>query len=207
MPEPDFEGARQYALGRLSRELSPALRYHSLAHTRDDVAAAAARLATLEALGLADRRLLLTAAFFHDIGYVEQRSDHEAAGICIVEQALPRFGYSAAEVEKVSALLRATQLPQTPHSLIEELLCDADLDVLGRADYWRRSHDLRAEWEYFGLCVTDTDWHRSQLEFLRGHRYFSASARALREAQKQANIAHLLALLDGHVPPAKVVSS
>ena len=34
MPEPDFEGARQYALERLARELAPMLRYHSLAHTR-----------------------------------------------------------------------------------------------------------------------------------------------------------------------------
>ncbi len=203
MPEPDFEGARQYALERLARELSPALRYHSLAHTRDDVAVAAARLAEMEALRPADQTLLLTAAYYHDLGYVEQRSDHEAAGILIVQRVLPGFGYTPVQVERVAALLLATQLPQTPQTHAEEVLCDADLDVLGRADYWQRSHDLRAEWEHFGLRVSDEEWHRSQLDFLRGHRYFTASARALRETQKQANIARLLVLLNGHAPPVR----
>ena len=66
--------------------------------------------------------------------------------------------------------------------------------VLGRDDYFARGHDLRAEWEYFGLRVTDHEWYRSQLDFLRGHRYFTASAYQLREATKQANMAHLLKL-------------
>jgi uncharacterized protein len=199
MPDPDFEGARQYALKRLQRELAPVLRYHSLAHTRDDVAVAAERLAALEGLGAADRLLLCTAAYFHDIGYITERANHEAAGIRIVKRVLPRYGYSAAQVDTVSRLLLATQLPQTPASHAEMIMADADLDVLGREDYWARSHDLRAEWEYFGLQVTDEEWHRSQLDFLLGHRYFTAAAIRLREATKQANIARLRRLLKGDV--------
>jgi uncharacterized protein len=197
MPEPDFEKARQYALDRLSRELPPALRYHSLAHTRDEVAVAAEHLAELERLGQPDRLLLRTAAYFHDIGFVERRADHEAAGIRIVQAALPGFGYSPAQVDAVSRLLLATQLPQSPRSLAEEILADADLDVLGREAYWTRNYDLRAEWEHFGLCVSDQEWYRSQLDFLSAHRYFTRSAQHLREAYKQANIARLRGLLNG----------
>lgn len=199
MAEPDFEGARQYARARLARELSPALRYHSLAHTCDDVVVAAERLAEMEGLAVADRLLLSTAAYFHDIGFVDQRADHEAAGIRIVQQALPRFGYSPAQVEAVCRLLLATQLPQTPGTPAEAILADADLDVLGRDDYWTRSRDLRAEWEHFGLRVTDHKWYQSQIEFLGAHRYFTASALRLREAAKQANIARLRMLLNGDV--------
>lgn len=42
MGQPDFEQAVQYALGRLERELSLKLCYHSLEHTRDDVVPASA---------------------------------------------------------------------------------------------------------------------------------------------------------------------
>jgi uncharacterized protein len=199
MPEPNFEGARGYALERLARELAPVLRYHCLAHTRDDVAAAALRLADLEGVTGEDRLLLLTAAYFHDLGYVERRTDHEAVGIRIVQAVLPRFGYSAAQVQTVSGLLRATQLPQTPLTPAEQILADADLDVLGREDYWQRADDLRAEWEFFGLKVSDEDWYRSQLEFLTRHRYFTAAARQLREPTKQRHITRLQALLSAGV--------
>jgi uncharacterized protein len=48
MHQPDFERAKQYALERLEQDLSPALTYHCLTHTRDDVMPAAERLAALK---------------------------------------------------------------------------------------------------------------------------------------------------------------
>src|SRR5688572_22008366 len=116
MPEPNFVGARQYALERLARELPPALLYHSYAHTAEDVTAAAERLADMEGLSGEERLLLRTAAYFHDIGFVEQREEHEAAGMRIVREVLPRFGYSAAQVEAICGMLEATRLPQTPRT-------------------------------------------------------------------------------------------
>ena len=200
MPEPDFEGARQYALTRLSRELAPEMRYHSLAHTRDEVAVAVERLAGMEGLPPADRLLLLTAAYFHDLGYVEHRESHEAAGIEIVRAVLPGFGYTPAQLDTIGAMLLATRLPQTPRTLAEAILADADLDVLGQEEYWTRSEDLRGEWATFGEHVTDQDWYRTQLNFLSAHRYFTASARRLRDAQKQANIERLMSLLANPAP-------
>ncbi len=181
MPEPDYQGARQYALERLSRELSPALLYHSLAHTRADVTVAVERLAETEGLPQPDRLRLRTAAYFHDIGYVERREEHEAAGIRIARAVLPGFGFTPAQLDVISALLLSIRWPQTPGTLAEEILADADLDVLGREDYWTRNVDLRAEWEAFGRRVTDQEGCRNQLRFLRGHRYFTASARGLRD--------------------------
>ncbi len=202
MPEPDHEGARQLALDRLARELSPALRYHSLAHTRDDVVVAAERLAELEGLPGADRQLLLTAAYFHDIGYVKQRDGHEAAGVAIIRQVLPGFGFDDEQVEVISRLILATRVPQTPRTLAEQILTDADLDVLGREDLWTRHLDLRAEREAFGSVVTDDEWYRGQVEFMRRHRYFTASARRLRDAAKRANLVRMLGRLRLARPPA-----
>jgi hypothetical protein len=74
----------------------------------------------------------------------------------------------------------------------------ADLDVLGRPNLVTRNLDLRAELAAFEGPVADCDWYRIQLAFLREHRYWIASARWLREEQKQRNIAALADLLEAN---------
>ncbi len=196
MDQPDFECARQYALGRLERELPPILFYHSLAHTRDDVVPAAERLAAMEGVDGEALLLLRTAAFYHDLGHVEQYTNHETIGIRIAAQVLPRFGYSAAHIQVICGIIMVTKLPQSPHTLLEEIMADADLDVLGRDDFFTRNEDLRAERAALGMLITDEEWYSGQLEFIQSHRYFTAAARTLREARKQQNIKELIKLLE-----------
>ena len=195
MHQPDFERARQYALERLERDLSPALTYHCLAHTRDDVVPAAERLATLEGVTGESLLLLCTAALYHDIGFVEQRDDHETIGVRIAREVLPRFGYSPAHIEAIGGMILATKLPQSPHTLLEEILADADLDVLGRDDFLIRSRDLQAELAAFGTPMSDEQWFGGQLKFMQAHRYFTVAARTLRDTMKQVNIEALISLL------------
>lgn len=195
MVQLDFEAARRYALERLERELPPGCVYHSLAHTRDEVVPAAERLASLEGVAGEPLLLLRTAAYYHDIGLVRQRANHEAAGVAIAVAALPRFGYSPAQIQAIGGMIMATQLPQRPHTPLEALLADADLDVLGRPDFLHRNQALRAEIETFGAAVGDAQWYEEQLRFLRAHRYWTAAARALRDDQKHVNYAALQRLL------------
>jgi uncharacterized protein len=195
MPEPDLERARQYVLQRLERELSPALTYHSISHTRDEVVPAAERLAGLEGIQGEDLVLLLTGAYFHDIGFIERRFNHEKASQRIASHALPDFGYSPAQLAVVERLIEATRLPQSPHNLLEEILVDADLDVLGRTDFMDSSQALRAELAVFEAPVTDREWYTIQVEFLTSHHYFTTAARKLRDAQKAQNIETMRELL------------
>jgi uncharacterized protein len=201
---PDFARAQGYALDRLARELSPRLTYHSLAHTRDDVLPAAQRLAALAGLTGEPLLLLETAAVYHDLGFVLQRDDHETHSIALAAAVLPGFGYQSGHIAAIGDLIQATRLPQSPGSLLAEILTDADLDVLGREDYWTRNDDLRAEWAAFGTVSTDVEWYQGQITFLSTHRYFTPMARGLREATKQANLdglAVVLADLQKAAPP------
>ncbi len=189
MERPDFEAARRYALDRLERELPVTLLYHSVAHTRDDVAPAAERLATLAGIGGEERVLLLSAAWFHDIGYIEQREGHEAISARIAGQVLPGFGYQPEQIRLICGAIQATKLPQTPANPLEALLDDADLDVLGREeDFFRLDQALRDEMANYGSVFTDLEWYTSKLRFLEEHHYFTEAAIALRQAGKQRNI-------------------
>ena len=186
-----FEQAKLYALRRLERELSPHLHYHRVEHTRDEVVPAAERLASMEGLKREARYLLLTAAWFHDLGYVEKLIYHELISMRIAAQVLPGFGYTAKEVEVVRWAILATILPQAPTTLLERVLTDADLDTLGRESFMVRNNDLRREFAYFGKKYSDIEWYRNQIKFLEDHKYFTPSARKLRGGGKLANIAEI----------------
>jgi uncharacterized protein len=196
MNSQNFEQARQYAENRLEQELSPDLLYHGIAHTRDEVVPAVEMLANMEGIHGKSLDLLLTAAWFHDIGYVEQVVDHESISARIAERVLPSFGCTGEQIEIISQAILATALPQSPRTLLEEILVDADLDVLGRANFMKRSTDLRRERALLGKEYSDEEWYSSQLIFLVGHTYFTASARFLRNAQKLINIAELKKILE-----------
>lgn len=191
----DHEGARAYALDRLANELAPVWVYHSLAHTRDDVLLAAERLAALEGLDDEVALLLRTAACYHDLGYIEQRNQHESIGARMAAAALPAFGYGPRQIALVQGMILATRMPQSPRTPLEQLLADADLDVLGRTDFLTRNHDLRTELESCGVQVDDAAWYAGQLAFLQSHHYWTATMRQLRDQQKRQNIVALQALL------------
>lgn len=187
----NFERAKQYALHRLEQELSPDLYYHGISHTRDDVVPAAERLAGMEEIRGESLHLLLTAAWFHDLGFVEQAPHHELISARIAVEVLPGFGYTDKQVEVVRWAILATAVPQSPTTLLEQILVDADLDVLGREDFLSRNRDLRRELASLGKSFTDAEWYASQLKFLEAYTYFTASARKIRDERKQVNISKI----------------
>lgn len=206
MTEPqrvDFEGAVHYVLGRLARELRPDRFFHSLYHTRDDVVPAVVRLAEMTGLNGDDQLLLVTAAYFHDVGYIERTNGHghEEASVAIARDSLPRFGYSPDQIEQIAAIIMATRMPQNPHGLLEELMADGDLDSLGRDDFVATGNRLRDELAVDSRVFSDAEWYRYEIAMLQSHHYFTEAARALRNAGKARNLAHMLALLDGASEP------
>ncbi len=191
----DFKGASEYIIQRLRSELSPALHYHCLAHTLD-VAEATRRLIETEKITVEAGILVETAALFHDAGMIYQYADHESRSAEMAMQILPGFGYSKASLDEVSALIMSTRLPQQPHSLHEQVICDADLDYLGRSDFFINAFKLRLEWQVNGIrSTTLAEWLDIQVDFLGDHQYFTKSAVKLREATRKSNLAEIIHLL------------
>lgn len=191
MEKPHYAEAIAYALARLKSELSPELTYHNLWHTQDDVMVSAVRLARQLGLDEEEVALLQVAAAFHDLGFIENVANHEMVGARMVAQLLPGLAFSSRQIETVMGLILATRVPQSPRSLLEEILADADLDLLGRPDFMARNACLRQEWANMGRVVASRAWFEGQLAFMREHQYFTAVAQRLRNATKQHNMALL----------------
>jgi uncharacterized protein len=185
--KPDVDAAKAYALARLSRELRPTLYYHSLWHTQDEVAPRAIWLAEREGLSKAAQGLVATAAYFHDLGFTVARGKHEQRSAQIAAEVLPRFRYTPEQIAVIQGMILATHIPQTPHTLLEQIIADADLDVLGREDFLTRNQALRLEMAAEGVTQTDMVWYAHQLLFFDQHHYFTPTARLDRLPGKTRN--------------------
>jgi uncharacterized protein len=157
-------------------------------------------LANREHLSPEDKALVDTATHFHDLGFVRQHTEHEAASAEMAADVLPHFGYTPRQIQRVVGMILATRLPQSPRTLAEQVVADADLDVLGRDDFMSRNLALRSEQNVLGNGHSDEDWYRAQLLFLRQHHYFTMTARELRGDGKQRNLVALQRLLEGYRP-------
>lgn len=192
----DCSRAEAYVLDQLRRHLPPTLYYHGLHHTLD-VVAQAQSLAGAEGITDAGQLTLLrTAALYHDAGFLTTYQGHEAAGCELARRVLPAWGYTPEQLDLICQLIMATRMPQQPGDLpLARILCDADLDYLGRPDFWPISNTLRAELQARGLGTDDHIWQQSQVDFLSQHHYWTVAATARREAAKQARLAEARAQL------------
>lgn len=180
--------AREYILDRLSKELRHPYLYHNVEHTID-VANAASLLSKVENIDDFNTSLIYTAALFHDSGMLKTYINHEEASVELIHHILPDFGYSTVQIDLISKMIMATKLPQEAESRFEKILCDADLDYLGRDDFFVIGLKLQYEWNQLGYKKTTLhEWYQLQINFLSAHRYFTQAANDLRELRKIDNL-------------------
>jgi predicted metal-dependent HD superfamily phosphohydrolase len=189
-----YQKAREYVLKRLEAELPQNLYYHCINHTLD-VCKAAEELALCENVKEKDILLLQTAAVYHDIGFVVRYKNNEEVACQIASQTLPGFDYKPDDIEKICHMILATRIPQNPQTHLEQILCDADLDYLGREDFFEIAKTLKLEWMEFGLIESEQEWNQKQVHFFKQHHYFTKTAKEKREGLKNKHLLELIKLL------------
>ena len=189
-----FTDLQEYMLDRLEKELPDYLYYHNVKHTID-VINQAELIGYGE--GVDDHAILLlkTAALFHDAGHTINYDDHEYYGTQIAKDILPKYNYTDSEVEEINKIIRATKLPPNPQTLLEKIMCDSDLDYLGRSDFIPVSNTLFEEMKAQNKIESMDEWNKMQVKFLTQHQFFTDTANKLREVNKQKQIERLKQLI------------
>ena len=182
-----FGDLQEKILQMLKERLPGELTYHSYGHTLD-VMESAIRLAREEGIDEKELELLKTAAAMHDSGYLYTRHEHEEKSCEIARELMAEEGVGEKDIERVCDLILATKLPNHPKNKLEEIICDADLDYLGRDDYFTIAQRVFDEFLHFGTINSEKEWIGLQIRFLEAHRYYTPSANRLREAKKQENL-------------------
>lgn len=192
-----FSKAKDYILGRLSDELSSNFHYHSFNHTLD-VLEAAIIIAKAEGIGDEDLLLIQTAALFHDSGFIYGSVEHESRGCRIARNALPKFDYNDGQIELICGMIMATKIPQNPNNKLEKIICDADLDYLGREDFKDIGDKLYLEFKEQNIVSNKEDWNRLQVKFLSAHNYHTNFSKIHRKDVKNTYLRNLIDLIDSY---------
>ncbi len=189
-----FTDIQEIILDKLEKDLPEYLYYHNVKHTVD-VVTEVELIGWAEGLNDEEILLLKTAALFHDAGHTVKYDEHEYHGTQLAREMLPNYGYDEEQIEKICRIIMATKLPPQPSDLLEQIICDADLDYLGRSDMIPVSNTLYKEMKEQNKIGTLDDWNKLQIKFISGHQYFTSTARNLREVNKKKQIERIKKLL------------
>jgi class 3 adenylate cyclase len=189
-----FTDLQELMLNKLERELPPNLDYHNIKHTID-VTTQVELIGLGEEVSDEDLLILKTAALFHDSGHILGYNGHEKFSVLIAREILPDFYYTQSQIDKICELIMATEMPPNPKNKLEEIMCDADLDYLGRSDMIPVSTSLYKELKKNNTVKSWNEWNRLQIKFISNHQYFTKTAMSLREVNKQKQIERIKKLL------------
>lgn len=167
--------------------------FHDFEHTVQTVAAVRVIAEGFE-LSEGEITILQLATWFHDTGYAQGPESHEERSTNQAEAFL-QGKISDKELESVLGCIRATKVPQQPSNLLEQIICDADLDYLGRNDFSKIGNTLFRELNAYHLINDEQAWNRLQVSFLSAHSFHTHTNRVLREPIKQRYLEKLKALV------------
>ena len=189
-----FADLEEAVLERLEEELPADICYHSVKHTID-VVTQVEIIAQGEGVDEEELLLLKTAALLHDAGFIVDYRNHEESSMQLAREVLATYDYSAAQIEKVVALIAVTRPEAEPENLLECIMKDADLDYLGRSDFLNVSDTLYQELQRYKGQMTPEEWLEKQYGFLSTHRYYTTTARKMRQVNKEKQLAELQRLM------------
>jgi predicted metal-dependent HD superfamily phosphohydrolase len=166
--------------------------YHNKQHTQS-VVSAAIQIANHYQLDDKDFFIVVTAAYFHDLGYYTgAASEHEQRGADMAAAFLNSLQVPAEVIEQVKGCILATQLPQEPHTQLEKIMSDADLFHLGSPEFGERDKLMRKEIEAIkGITIDKNEWRKSTIHFLENHHFQTDYCQLLLAPVKEENLQKL----------------
>ncbi|WP_443939343.1 Pycsar system effector family protein [Pedobacter sp. MW01-1-1] len=169
----------------------PRLVYHNLDHTIG-VLNAAKQIANHYQLNEEDFFCVVVAAYFHDTGYFQDPFNHEEKGAALADAFLQERGLNEAIRGKVKQAILSTKLPQQPKTLIDKIICDADLFHLGLPDFRKKSKRMHQEKSLlYQTEKSKVECKGQDIQFMEQQHYHTDYAQLLLNDQKQKNIEKL----------------
>ena len=173
----------------LKDKLSNLYSYHNFSHTFN-VVGAVNKLCIKENVEGVEKEMLLTAAWFHDTGYINGTEDHENESVKIAAAFLKDKGQSDEFIAGVSKLILATSKLYVPQTLSEKIIKDADFVHITSLEYTSTCELLRFELKNtMNLSFDNLEWAKENLNFLvNTHRFYTDYALKKWQPLKEKNI-------------------
>ncbi len=167
--------------------------YHSYKHAIE-VMERAIYIAEKEWLNLEEIEILWLAWLFHDTWFIIQYDNNEPIWAKIAQNYLRSVLYSEDKIKLIERIILATKPSyRTPIDIYEKIIKDADLDNLGRKDFFEKWHSLKKEIELIkNIKIRDPDWNHWSVDLLKEHQYQTYTQKLEREDTKQENLKRMI---------------
>lgn len=184
---------QQFVVELLTTQLDKNFLYHNLRHTQRVVKSTKELLDSCS-LSNQEKEILELAAWFHDTGYTKGIKDHEETSCEIADAFLTKEGYDLDKIKKVKECIRATKWNTEPHTLLEEIIKDADSSHFAQRSYIETSELLREELKLLGVKnCSQKEWLQGNIQVFRtDHRYYTDYAKEHWLEKKDKNLRKLI---------------
>lgn len=184
--------AESYVFNLFKDNLSPDYIYHNFNHSLR-VVNYATLLSDVENIDPQTKEIIMLAAWFHDIGYIEGYKDHEDKSAAIAEAFLSENDYPAQQIELVKTLIKVTKLDKEPVTKAEKIIKDADCSHFAEKNYCDLAELLREEWKLTqNKDFDDIEWAQvNRTVLMQKHRFYTDYGKEKLQQLKEANIAVL----------------
>ena len=183
-----LQKVEEYVFSILTERTPASNVYHSLDHTKD-VVASCLEIGAKENLTPDELELIQIAAWFHDIGYVEKAEGHEQISAMYASNFLTENNYPSENIDLVIGCILATKVPQKPKNKLEKILCDSDLNHLGRKLFFERNDKYKIEIQNNQhRILSEYEWITKTIDFVTRHRFVTDYAINNFSEQKKENL-------------------
>ncbi|WP_259068096.1 Pycsar system effector family protein [Mucilaginibacter sp. X4EP1] len=197
-----LEKIAEYALEYFDVQDDKTFAYHNKKHTQN-VVDHTTEIANHYQVSPHDLFIVCAAAWFHDLGYIVDRDHHETQSALIAENFLRSKDVGETDIKAIKSCIMATKMPQKPVSLLEKIICDADLYHLGTDDFSKKNKLLLKEYNNLNNPPMDKlDWQKKSIVFLEAHQYHTDYCQQLLNDGQQKNIEMLKSKVESAVEKA-----
>lgn len=166
--------------------------YHNQAHTTEMVDAVK-KMVEWYKLDEHSSFIVCVAAWFHDTGYLQsdfKNFENKSAELAV--DFLQNIAIDDETINAVKNCILATRMPQKPVTLLEKIVCDADLFYLGSPSFEEHRQLLKKEYEQFNnKKIKGQDWRVQSIHLLESHKYHTEYCQTLLEETKSLNLQKL----------------
>ncbi len=139
---------------------------------------------------------LRIAAWFHDVGMVVSYKGHEAESVIIMKRFFSDNLRMDINLQLIENCILATRMPQSPNTIMESIICDADLAHVGEENYFEWLGKLREEWKkWCNMSLNESEWLNLNLDFLTHHKFHTKQASLKFHSVKEKNMRKLNQML------------
>jgi HD superfamily phosphodiesterase len=189
-----------FVLDLLHAKLPPHLLYHNPSHS-EEVAHNCRTLALASDMNSEEVEIVQLAGWFHDTGYIDRTDGHEARGVELMEDFLQQMHYPVVRRTIIAGCIRATKMPQSPHSPLEEIVCDADLLNFGTDAFFEKNNLIRGELEFLnGKRFADIEWLQRSEQLLLRHHFHAAQIERMYQPGREKNLSKIRSMISNISP-------